>query len=120
MSNLVVCNAIIVESVVFTLSIHRPHCAGLSVHDLLHAIFLSFFTLTIPSHLRLNLLQQRLQLVLPGTHLRPPDPQALLLVRLGNHVHVDMVHLLVRQPSIVLQDVVILCPCRGGDLLRDG
>ena len=35
-------------------------------------------------------------------------------------MHMHVVHLLVRQPPVVLQDIVVLAARRGGDFLRDG
>jgi len=61
-----------------------------------------------PLHLCHNLLSKLLQLVLVALLLRPVDTQAFLLVRLGNHVEVNVVHDLVSDASIVLQDVVVL------------
>lgn len=68
-------------------------------------------------HLALDFIQQTLQLILSWILHRPPNAQSLLLIRLRNHMHMDVVYLLVRQSTIVLKDVVVLGATRGGNLL---
>ena len=60
-----------------------------------------------PSHLTLNLLHQLLQPLLLHLLLRPLNAQPLLLVRLGNHMHMNMIDFLMCQPAVVLQDIVV-------------
>lgn len=52
--------------------------------------------------------------------LRPPHNEPFLLVGLGNHVHVHVSDLLVRQLAVVLQDVVVDGARGDGELLGDG
>lgn len=49
---------------------------------------------------------QRAQLLEVGDLCRPADSQAGLLVDLGDQMEVDMVHFLVRDPTVVLKNVV--------------
>lgn len=72
------------------------------------------------SHLTLDLFQQLLQPLLARVRLRPPDPQALSLIRLGDEVEVHVVHDLVRHAAVVLQDVVLVCAGCAGDPGGDG
>ena len=69
-------------------------------------------------HLTLDILQQLLQLPLIRLLGRPTYPQPLTLIWLGNQVKVHMIHHLVRNPAVVLQDVVILDALRERNLLR--
>lgn len=59
------------------------------------------------------------QLILIGLLLRPANAQALLFVRLGYHVHVNVIDDLVRYPAIVLQNIEVLCTCGFGDTGSD-
>ena len=52
--------------------------------------------------------------------LRPADAKPFLLVRLGDHVHVHVADLLVRQLAVVLQDVEVHSAASDGELLGDG
>jgi len=71
-------------------------------------------------HLTLNLLQQLLQLPLIRLLRRPLNAQPLLLIRLGNQVEVHMIHLLVCNAPVVLQNIVVFDALCDGDLLRHG
>lgn len=71
-------------------------------------------------HLTLNLLQQLLQFALIRFLRWPINAQPLLLIWLGDQVEMDMIDLLVRNASIVLQDVVVLDALRDGDFLGHG
>jgi len=55
-----------------------------------------------------DLVTQFLKAILGHLLLRPADPKTFLGVRLGDHVEVNVVDLLMRQTAIVLQDVVVL------------
>jgi hypothetical protein len=70
-------------------------------------------------HLTLDLLQQLVQLTLVSLRSRPVDTQAFSVVRLRDQVEVYVVHHLVRNASVVLQDVVVLDVLRDSYLLRD-
>jgi hypothetical protein len=71
-------------------------------------------------HLALDLLQQLAQLTLVSLCSRPADAQSLLFVWLRDQVEVYVVHNLVRNVSVVLQNVVVLDVLRNSYLLRDG
>lgn len=72
------------------------------------------------SHLTPNLLEQLAQLRFIRLLRRPLNPQPLLLVRLGNHVEMHVVDLLMRNPPVVLQDVVVLHALGDGNALCYG
>lgn len=71
-------------------------------------------------HLGLELLGQLLQLLLAWALLLPTDTETFLLVRLGNHVEVNVVNFLVGVATVVLENVVLLGARGYGDLLQDG
>ena len=71
------------------------------------------------SHLGQDFLLELLELVLVTLLLRPVDTQAFLLVGLGNHVEVDVIHDLMSDAAVVLQDVVILSVYGLSDFLCD-
>ena len=81
-----------------------------------HFSFLRVFVL----HLGQDFLLELLELVLVTLLLRPVDTQAFLLVGLGNHVEVDVIHDLMSDAAVVLQDVVILSVYGLSDFLCDG
>jgi hypothetical protein len=70
-----------------------------------------------PLHLTLNLVQQPLQLALIRLLTRPLDPQPLRLIRLRNQMKMHMIHHLMRNPPVVLQDIVVLDVLRHRYLL---
>jgi hypothetical protein len=72
------------------------------------------------SHLGHDLLSELLELILVTLLLRPSDTQTFLLVWLGDHVEVDVIHNLMSNTSVVLQDVVVLSVYCLSDLLCDG
>lgn len=71
------------------------------------------------SHLRLNLLQKLLQLLLARVLLGPLDAQSLRLIRLGNHVNMHMIDQLMCHPTIVLQNIELLGARGQCNLLGD-
>lgn len=116
-----------------TFQVHRRYDS----HHLRHSFhsFISFKFITplphptpslLPTYLHLLLqllLQLRIQLLQPLLIIRlhrPADAQPLGLVRLGNHVHVHVSDLLVRQLAVVLQDVEVRGARGDGQLLGDG
>ncbi len=76
----------------------------------------SYLDLTIPSlrrkqapqlHLRLQLLvilSQSIHVLLPC---RPMNAQSFLLTRFGDHMEMHVIDYLMRQPAVILQDVVL-------------
>ena len=72
------------------------------------------------SHPRLNLLKQLLQLLHIRLLLRPPNTESLLAIRFRNHMEMHMINLLMRNPSIILQNIIILRPSRLNQFLNDG
>ena len=81
-----------------------------------------FYPIYTPFHLHLglDLLQQPTQLILIRRLSRPPNPQPLALIRLRNQMEMHMIDLLMRQPSIILQYIVILHALRDGNFLGNG
>lgn len=76
--------------------------------------------LSILSHLTLHLLQQSLEFLHIPLLLRPRNAQTFLVVRFRDDVEVHVVDFLVREPAVVLQDVVVFAVERAGDPARDG
>ena len=60
------------------------------------------------SHFTLQLLPKFLQQLHIPLLRRPPNHQPFLRTRLWNHVKMHMIHLLVCQTPIILQDIVVL------------
>lgn len=71
-------------------------------------------------HFRLDLLQQLLQLSLIRLLRRPLNAQTLLLIWLGDQVEMHMIDLLMRDTTVVLQNIVVFDALRNGDLLGHG
>jgi hypothetical protein len=71
-----------------------------------------------PLHLRLDLLQELRELTLVRALRLPLDTQPVLLIRLWDQMEVYMVDHLMRDPTVVLQDIVILDTLCNRDLLR--
>lgn len=68
----------------------------------------------------LDFLVELLEILFVGVVRRPADPQALLFIGFVDDVKVHMVYDLVRDPAIVLQDVVVLELHRDSNLLCGG
>ena len=67
-----------------------------------------------------QLFEQLLQTLLARILLRPTNTQSFGLVWLWDHVNMHVVDHLMSHPSIVLQDVVLLCSRGSGDLSSNG
>lgn len=72
------------------------------------------------SHLGPQLLAQLRQRLFVRFLSRPLDTQPLRLVWLRNHMHMHVVHDLVRQAPVILQNVVVLGSGRLGNFGGDG
>ena len=83
----------------------------------MYYILLSTDWMSSTLHLGLDLVAQLLEFVLAHLLLWPTDSQSFLLIRLRDHVEVDVVDDLMCQTTIVLQDIVVLGPGCLGDLL---